>query len=511
MSDKSRYNLIDEKWIPVRFLDGRRDELGIGDTLLKSKEIAAIEDPSPLIVASLHRFLLAVLYRALEGPTDTEKSKDLFQSGLPGEKVTAYLEKWRDRFWLFDEKFPFFQIPTFEPKEWRAWTVLASEHNDISAKVLFDHVDVLNPGFISEAMTSRWILSIQTFALGGGKSDLGYRIDAPSATSMMTISLGDNLQDTLLFSLVPQNREVAASDIPVWERSPESVVDLKNGLMRPSSGIADLYTWRTRSIRLIPDSYGISKVGFATGIKCNQGVLTDPMVGYRIDAKKGKLSLRLPERGLWRDFDSLLPDGSGLAPIVIEHAVDLSRSCPERFPRSVMVIGQSNDQAKIEYWRMEYFLLPEALIRRNDVRRKIRDLLDIAENTQKSLYLACSSFAKNILIHGDRKLTKDDLEKIKNITKRMPSISWYWSRLESAFHEILQQYTRNRDLDDIRCQWLKTVRNTLIEAWEQHRILVSIGDTWAIRALVKSEGVIFRKAKELDNEIANFELPKEDA
>lgn len=30
----SRFNLIDEKWIPVRFPDGARDELGIRDTLL---------------------------------------------------------------------------------------------------------------------------------------------------------------------------------------------------------------------------------------------------------------------------------------------------------------------------------------------------------------------------------------------------------------------------------------------------------------------------------------------
>ena len=50
----SRYNLIDEKWIPVRFPDGSRDELGIRDTLLRAKEIATIEDPSPLVVAALH-------------------------------------------------------------------------------------------------------------------------------------------------------------------------------------------------------------------------------------------------------------------------------------------------------------------------------------------------------------------------------------------------------------------------------------------------------------------------
>ncbi|HSL05101.1 MAG TPA: type I-E CRISPR-associated protein Cse1/CasA, partial [Nitrospiraceae bacterium] len=123
----SQFNLIDEKWIPVRFLNGSRDELGIQDTLLRAKDIAAIEDSSPLVVAALHRFLLAVLYRALEGPTDIDQAKKLFRDGLPGEKIRAYLEKWQDRFWLFDEKFPFGQNPNVPEGEVEPWTKLTAE------------------------------------------------------------------------------------------------------------------------------------------------------------------------------------------------------------------------------------------------------------------------------------------------------------------------------------------------------------------------------------------------
>src|SRR3546814_12917332 len=85
----SRFNLIDEPWIPVRFPDGTRAELGIRDTLLRAKEIAVIEDPSPLVVAALHRFLLAVLYRALEGPTDIDQATGWFKTDLPAETGTA--------------------------------------------------------------------------------------------------------------------------------------------------------------------------------------------------------------------------------------------------------------------------------------------------------------------------------------------------------------------------------------------------------------------------------------
>jgi len=505
----SRFNLIDEKWIPVRFPDGSRDELGIRDTLLRAKEIAAIEDPSPLVVAALHRFLLAVLYRALEGPTDIDQAKNLFKTGLPCEKITAYLGKWRDRFWLFDEKYPFGQIPTFEPKAWRAWTVLAAEHNADNAKVLFDHVDVEAPSTISEGAASRWLLATQTFSVSCGKSELSHTGTAPSATAAMVLPLGRDLQDTLLLSLVPQNREVTAADLPLWERSPELVVRLKEGIERAASGLADRYTWRTRSILLEANGSGrIGKLAFASGIGNSFKDQADPMLGYRIDDTRGMLPIQFRERGLWRDFDSLLPDESHLAPKVIEHATALTRSNRDRFPRSMMVLGQANNKAKIEYWRMEHFVLPEALASDRFIRTEIRQLLADAEETQKSLWMACRSFARDLLCRGEREPAGKD---ISGFVEQMPVSPWYWSNLESRFHEILREYTFDRDSEDIRCQWLKSVRDTLTAAWGQHRASVSMGDAWAIRALVKAEGPVLRKLKELNDEILKLEPQKEDA
>ncbi|MBS0167938.1 MAG: type I-E CRISPR-associated protein Cse1/CasA [Nitrospira sp.] len=495
----SRFNLIDEKWIPVRFLDGSRHELGIQDTLLRAKDIAAIEDPSPLVVAALHRFLLAVLYRALEGPTDIDQAKKLFKEGISGSKITAYLKKWRERFWLFDEKYPFGQIPTFEPKIWRSWTVLAAEHNADNAKVLFDHVDVEAPGTISEAAAARWILATQTFSVSCGKSELSHTGTAPSATAAIVLPLGNDLQDTLLFSLSPENKEIAADDFPLWEREPESVRKLEEGLDRVSNGLADRYTWRVRSIRLAENNAGrIEKLAFASGVGNSSVNQVDPMLGYRIDDKNGKLPIQFRDRGLWRDFDSLLPDQSHLGPQVIEHAMVLTRSNQERFPRSMLVLGQANNKAKIEFWRMERFALPEALSGSRFIRTEIRQLLQEAEDAQKSLWLACRSYARDLLSRGEREPDKKD---IKEFVKQMTINSWYWSTLESRFHEILTEYTLDRDSEDIRCQWLSSVRDTLVKAWEQHRNSVSMGDAWAIRALVKAEGPIRAKLKEFDEEI----------
>jgi CRISPR system Cascade subunit CasA len=498
-----QFNLVDESWIPVRKLTGERVELGIRDTLRQAKDIAVIEDPSPLVTASLYRFLLAVLYRALEGPKDIDQAKAWFRAGWPVSHIDAYLERWRDRFWLFDDKYPFFQIPDFEPIVWRAWTVLAAEHNADNAKMLFDHVDVTNPDAISPAAAARWLLATQTFSVSAGKSELSHTGTAPSATAVMVLPIGRNLEDTLLMNLVPQNRAVLAGDAPVWEREPDLVVNLKDGVKRGIAGYADLYTWRTRSIRLRGEEDGsVSTLAFASGVENVTKDQIDPMLGYRIDDKNGKLPIQFRERGLWRDFDSLLPDDTKLAPEVIEHATALTRSDRTRFPNSVMVLGQYNNKAKIEFWRLEQFVLPEALLGDRAIRSEIHQLLADAEDSQQALWLACEKFARNILSRGER--DPDDKD-VSRFFRQMPVSDAYWSMLESAFHDVLRQYTIDANPDAIRHDWLKTVRATLRSAWQQHAASVSASDAWAIRALVRAEAHINKKVGALNKEIQQYE------
>lgn len=531
----SRFNLIDEKWIPVRYLNGTRDALGIRDTLLRAKEIATIEDSSPLVVAALHRFLLAVLYRALEGPTDIDQAKALFKEGLPSEKIMAYLEKWRNRFWLFDEKYPFGQIPTFVPKAWRAWTALAAEHNADTAKVLFDHVDATASGSIKPAAAVRWLLATQTFAVSTGKSEIAHTGTAPSAGSVMAIPVGLNLRDTLLFCLVPQNQAVMQTDIPSWEKEPETLAYLKTAtkvlgkkseeknraVERGATGIIDLFTWRTRSIIFKESPSGlISQLGFASGVGYKESLDYDPMLGYEIreiteketkNKLKKKFSVQFEEKEFWRDFDSLLPDDARLAPRVIEHAVMLTKMDRQRLPRGVTILGQKYfpPRPNIAFWRKEYFALPEAILGNRNVRHEIRNMLIEAEDAGKSLWngedgiKACLAssvgcFAKALLSHGARDVMLSD---IKCFAQSVSAVPWYWLTLESCFHEILGEYTLEHDPDDIRCLWLKFVRDALKKAWDQHSASVSTGDVWAIRALAKAEKPVLRKLKELDVEI----------
>jgi len=501
----SRFNLIDEKWIPVRFPDGTRDELGIQDTLLRAKEIASIEDPSPLVVAALHRFLLAVLYRALHGPTDSDQAKTLFKSGLPSDKITAYLGKWRDRFWLFDEKYPFGQNPNVPKDQIEPWSKLAAEYNATSNKVLFDHTDTSDPGARKPKECARWLVSTMTFSLSGGR---GY-YPSPSPNALMCIPLGHNLHETLCYNLVPYpNREVMRADSALWERKPKMLP--LNVPKQMASGYSDLYSWQPRMIFLEELPSGeVSLARFVAGQGFeNPSKNPDPMQPYKVDRTYGTLPVQFREdRGTWRDFNSLLPDDTGNAPLTIQNSLRLAGRKAELLPNSVLVLGlrYTPPNANVDFWRMERFVLPAALAAERRVRTEIEQLLTAAEEAQKALWVACSSFARNVLSRGERPPDKKD---IKNFVQQMPANSWYWSVLESRFHEILGEYTLDRDSEDIRCQWLEYVRDALQMAWEQHRATVSMGDAWTIRALVKAEGSVLRKLKELNEEIAKLE-PRE--
>ncbi len=134
------FNLVDEPWIPVRDLNGNLLEVSLKDALLKASEYRGIEDGSPLVVISLYRFLLAVLHRALEGPTDLSVSVEWYKKGFPEDNILGYLEKWHERFNLFHDKYPFYQTPAIKNDKFiDEWKRLSSEEGNYNTSFLYNY------------------------------------------------------------------------------------------------------------------------------------------------------------------------------------------------------------------------------------------------------------------------------------------------------------------------------------------------------------------------------------
>jgi CRISPR system Cascade subunit CasA len=525
-----RFNLIDEPWIPVLRLNGTRCELGIRDTLLQADQIAEIQDSSPLVVAALHRLLLAVLYRALEGPTDGVQARHLFKSGLPHARILEYLTKWGSRFDLFDQSHPFGQNPNVPKDKIEPWTKLTAEYNGPSSKVLFDHTNARQPDARHPKECALWLIATMNFSVSGGR---GY-YPSPSANAMMCLALGATLTETLIFNLIPYaNRFVREADTAIWELDPTGLpLASPNRLVK---GYADLYTWPARFVHLMAGQDGmIRQIRFMSAYsaqKPTEGAPTfrDPMVPYLNSPKHGLIAQGLdPNRATWRHFDSLLPDANDLAPQNICHVAGLLRGTG-RSVRSILTLGQKYDppNADINFWRMENFSYPNLHSDPRLVKVFVARLLEKAQKCSWSLEGAMKAAAKMVLARTGRDLKDDKYvagkwvpgDASNFIGKRAKdgdptSLGAYWSILERAFHEILKAVEKSgafemADEERIERLWLARIKDAAQVAWQTFVEASRSSGAYDIRAIACAEPSVTNLLARLQHEIHELDPLKE--
>lgn len=496
------FNLINQPWIPVREGDELR-LVSLEQALLEARQFNRIEDPSPLVTIALHRLLLAVLHRALEGPKDAYEAAEWFKKGFDDQKIRNYLCKHCDRFDLFHPDKPFFQVPDFALEHSsRSWTVLAPELNSDNSKVLFDHTLTTNPPPLHPAEAARLLIAHQTFALSAGKSVLCHTATAPVAKAALAVVLGENLHETLCLNLVSYPRSEYESDFATWEKNSLQESDLKNceAAKATPSGIVHRYTWLSRAVRLVPQEENgqlvVRWIAYASGIRYEEAaVRADPMVAFRPDpknpSKQYPLSFR-KDRALWRDFASLLPKpGSEWSLGVVDHARNVYNhlgACFKGQGITVMVSGLANDQAKIELWRGEIYRLPEAVLGDRDIWSFVRRNLEKAEEMGKALNKAARSLAEGLLTMGDRKPHKDD---VSRLAQSFPHQTAYWSALEGQFADWVQKLgldfeSKQKGLEQA---WQETLRREALRAWQLTKLAAG-DDARALRAIHKSEGIL---------------------
>ncbi|RIH85406.1 CRISPR-associated protein CasA/Cse1 [Meiothermus luteus] len=499
------FNLITQPWIPVREGSALR-LVGLEEALLNARRFRRIEDPSPLVTAALHRLLLAILHRALEGPQDAYEAAGWFSNGFDAKKIRDYLAKHHDRFDLFHPNEPFYQVPDFTlERSRRSWTVLAPELNSDNNKVLFDHTVTSRPRPLHPAEAARLLVANQTFALSAGKSVLCHTATAPVATAALVIVLGESLHETLCLNLVGYPKSEYARDFAIWEQAPLQVADLANceAAKATPKGIVHRYTWLSRAVRLNPETENgetvVRWIAYASGVRYEEAaVRPDPMVAFRPDPKDpAKLyTLAFREgRALWRDFASLLPrPGSEHSLGVVEHARNVYRALGARLRGRgipVMAAGQANDKqakAKIKLWRGEVYRLPEAILSDKDIWRFVEENLERAEEMGRALDRAAFALAKELLSLGGRQPSKED---VNNLVQSFPHQIAYWSALEAQFAAWIEGLGLDfeQHQSHLEKRWQEVLEREALRAWRLTVLAVG-DDARALRAVHKSEGVL---------------------
>lgn len=480
------YNLLDEPWLPVRLADGQVLELGLLDTFRRSREIAALAETAPPSLVAQYRLLLAILHRALsQSMTESWKDRDRagwYRQGLPVEAVIAYLERWRERFWLFHPEQPFLQVAALAQAEEtrdkrKPWTQIDLASANGNAPVVFDHAWDASPRAIAPAQALTTLLGFLQFTPGGLVKALR---DADKAGALVNtaaiLPLGANLAQTLALCLHPAPGRKAQDDLPAWERPPLSLADLRGDPLL-ATGPNDRYTRQSRAVLLLREADGaIRWLRFAAGQALGEDSnLADPMASFR-QGSNGLVRLTFSEgRALWRDLPTLVPtpDGDNRAAAVLDHALQLHRRLDPfaQIHQPLLVAGLASDQAKLLRWRAEQLRLPLSLLAQPDRAQALSVQVARADELFKELSrLAVSLLAETL----PDSASKDTRSRSRSLLDASPFALTYFAAVERAL-PLLYQHLGEGLFEEADAAWGRVMRRSAEEAWAL--LLKGLGST----------------------------------
>ena len=334
------FNLLDEPWIPVRLLDGTIADVGLLELLRRTTDIADLACELPTQSIAIQRLVVAIAYRVAP-PRDARDWVRQWDEGAPTEQMIEYLERWRDRFFLFGGRFPFMQVADLRTAK-DAVSGLEKLIADVpNGEQFFTTRHGRALACIPPSEAARWLVHAQAYDPSGIRSGAvgdsqvkggkGYPIGPSWCGHLGLVWLkGKDLDETLVLNLVPtdaaQLRGVESSTewgACSWEVSEaESAVRGDYSLLDPSGtprdiSIPRLLTWHSRRVRLVGNREGVTGVVLAQGDKLapQQMHRYEPQSLWRYStpqSKKFKQDVYMPRkyeagRALWRNLPGTLP------------------------------------------------------------------------------------------------------------------------------------------------------------------------------------------------------------
>lgn len=421
------FNLVDEPWILVMDRDGAVHEVSLRDAFRRAPALRQIVGEVPTQSFAILRLLLAILHRAVQGPSSVGEWLELRDDWEAAcETVSRYLETFRGRFDLRHPDEPFFQVAG-----------LRSASGEVSGleKLIADvpngapyFTTRLGRGLerITWSEAARWLVHVHAFDPSGIKTGAvgdprvkggrGYPIGPAWVGQIGGVSLvGENLAETLLLNLiVPESAGVLSGpdDLPPWERPQlDQRADDSNG--GEPRGFLDLYTWQARRVRLAGDDDGVTGVVIAQGDRAtphNRHVF-EPMTAWRFSENQTRATgtetymprAHQAERQFWRGLEALLPSavatsGTGpravLPPGVLSWAAELREAgLLEGFVR-VRAVGVEYGPQSSTYAEIldDELVLPAAVVADGALAQVCVDAVRVADKAVGTF----ASLAKNI-------------------------------------------------------------------------------------------------------------------
>ena len=357
----SRFNLLDEPWISVIVDEkGHNKLVSMTDVFKHASEYKALAGDMKTQDFALLRVLLAALHtvfsrydiqgnsREFDSGEDTEDDfneetmdiwREVWNSKKFPDAVFKYLEQWHDHFYLFDDKYPFFQVLKQDidskklggksPSEISGKNInrlISESNNKIAVFSPKDNVDN-NKSSLTEPQLARWIITLQSYAGLADKTMFGtekYKASKGWLFDLGGIYIeGENLFETLMLNcvLVSEMQSPEKKQKPCWEYS--GTENIENSFYDTFiDNISQLYTRWSRAIYINPD-ISVDKPISVSIVKLpdinHKNAFIEPMTVWQYNKEgenKDKYTPRKhrTEEAMWRSFGLLtsqeLYDGS---------------------------------------------------------------------------------------------------------------------------------------------------------------------------------------------------------
>ncbi len=404
-----RYNLLDEKWITVL----RKDSGGIENVSLltlfeHAKDYRALAGEMEVQNFAIIRVLLAVLttvftrvdatgeayeWLQLDGSErliveeavdeDDEEDyrealedtwKNIWEGHCFPAAVCQYLKAWHERFYLLDERYPFFQVTKKDLMErlpagkngtqfaGKQLNRMISESNNKEA--IFAPVVGKEKSTMTEAELARWLITMQGYIGTADKAKFPKESKEKDSKGWLydiggIYMAGDDLFETLwmntmLYHVEDDGRYTITPQSPCWEDSPSKRLDaILEG--RPLKNLAALYTIWSRAVYISPAWIGKTEV-LIEAVKiteiAHENAFLEPMTLWNYN-KTGEHKnqfmpkIHKPMQALWRSFGLLIPEKGNIEakrPAIMDYYHKIARFMGNRIVKlhAVSMLSDGN-------------------------------------------------------------------------------------------------------------------------------------------------------------------------
>ncbi|MDD6919502.1 MAG: type I-E CRISPR-associated protein Cse1/CasA [Peptoniphilaceae bacterium] len=517
-----RFNLIDDKWIEVLVnKKGDKKFVGLRDIFENANTYLDISGDMNIQDFAIMRLILAIMHtvfsrfdasgdvyeeieindkmQQVEAVDDEDYEyyeehlldtwKDLWNNKNFPEIVLDYLDLWHDRFYLYDDKYPFFQVTEEYISVDR---IKGKKVGDISGKTinrtitesnnkiaLFSPREEKNKNILKNDEIARWLITFQAYTGLSDKTVYGKEKYKTRNSKGWLYDLGavyfkgDNLFETLMLNFVivnTKNKHYSYNiQNPSWEFRDSELIDSYLNYM-PIDNIAQLYTVYSRAIYIDPkfdDSEEFTMNLIKLPEVSHEDNFLEPMTVYRYNTSGDYKEKYTPRKhpsnqSMWRSFGQITMEYENLEnsknnnrqkrPGIIDWLAVIHKEID--YDRITVNALSLEDDGNATSWvptNEIYDSMPLAI---DLLTEDIEDgwtqrIFKLIEETKKIINQVYGNYLRYISkIRG--------LEKSDFVDKEIEKIYFL---IDKPFRDLIESIEADDDSDIIEDEWRKTLKN----------------------------------------------------